>query len=151
MGAMSYPLINGMRASWAEISFKIKGAKAIGVKEISYRPSLEGSDVYGTGVMPIGRTRGQAKFEASVTLNKEEFDALIKDLGDGYGEKPFDIVVQYRLEGVALVNSDRIVACRIKSPDQSHAQGADALTVKVDLHPADIILNGLSITTKKSY
>ncbi len=150
MALPSYPLINGHRCSWAEIEIRLASIRQFAVKEISYRSSLEGADVFGTGAMPIGRTRGQARFEASITLHKEEADDLIVTLGPGYGEVPFDIVVQYRVLGGYAVSTDTIIGCRIKNEDQNHTQSADGLLVKFDLHPVGILRNGIPIT-KQSF
>lgn len=146
MATIPYPLINGHRCSWAEIEIRIAGLKQLAVKEISYKSSLEGADVYGTGPMPLGRTLGQAKFEASITLMKEEADELIMSLGPGYGEVWFDIVVQYRLLGGLSVSTDTIRGCRIKGEDHSFSQSADGLAVKYELHPVAVLRNGIAIT-----
>jgi hypothetical protein len=152
--ALMYPSINGVRASWAEIEFRIRRMTTLGVRAISYKPSLEPSEVYGAGVRPAGRTRGIAKFEGSIEMLKEESDVLLQVLGDGFGEVPFDIVANYRIDDGSpaqmrgAIHQDVLYGCRIKSVDQSFSQGPDGLVVKSDLSIMDIRLNGLSITSK---
>lgn len=145
-----YPLINGVRASWGDIEFRIRNARNLGVTEISYSQEQEPQPVYGAGVKPIGRTRGQVKPEASMTMLKEEADLLIETLGDGYGEVSFDIGVQYRLDGLGVgkVHSDAILGVRITKIEQSPSVGSEALTCKISLSVMDVLLNGKSITKK---
>ncbi len=152
--AYLYPSINGVRASWAEIEFRIRGLIALGVKSINYKSSLEPTEVYGAGALPLGRTRGIAKFEGSVELLKEESDVLILTLGPGFGEVSFDIMVSYRIDDGTpasirgAVNQDYIFGARIKSLDENHSQGADGLVAKADLSIMGISHNGVWITSK---
>lgn len=152
--APMYPSINGVRASWAEIEIRIRRMTTLGVRAISYKPSLEPTEVYGAGVLPAGRTRGIAKFEGSIELLKEEADLLLFHLGDGFGEVPFDVAVNYRIDDGTpaqvrgSIHQDVLYGCRIKSVDQSPSQGADGLVVKLDLSVMNIKLHGLSITSK---
>ena len=152
-----YPLINGQRASWCDIEFRIGGPRTIGIQGIDYAPSQDPQYVYGAGVEPIGRTRGQVKPEASLTLLKEEFDILIAalaaqgaPLGLGFGEVPFDIVVNYRMDGIGTgqIHTDQVIGCRITKPAQSYSQGSEALAVKLDLNPMRVLLAGLPISGK---
>jgi hypothetical protein len=152
-----YPLINGMRASWAEIEFRVAGKRTIGIQEISYAPSQDPQYVYGAGVAPIGRTRGQTKPEASMSLLKEEADLLINELagagagaGLGFGEVAFDIIINYRLEalGPGQVRTDAVRGCRLIKPSQSYSQGSEGLSVKIDLHPMAVELNGKKISLR---
>lgn len=162
MPSLSFPLINGVRASWAEIEFTIANLPTLGIQEISYKPAQDPNPVYGAGVLPVGRTRGQVSFEASFTLLKEEADLLIdalaktgKSRGLGFGEVSFDVFLSYRMDALAatpgqiVVHNDQIVGCRIKSPDQGHSQGSDGLKTKFELSVMDILLNGSSITGKR--
>ena len=152
-----YPFINGNRSSWAEIEFRIQGVRNIGVQGLDYAPSQDPQYVYGAGVEPVGRTRGQVKPEASMTLLKEEFNLLIDSLakqgqsqGLGYGEVTFDIQVSYRLDGLGngTTQADSILGCRITKPAQAVSQGSDGLSVKVDLNPMRVLIMGKGITGK---
>lgn len=152
--AFLYPSFNGVRASWAEVEVRLRGFIVLGIKALNYKPSLEPVDVYGAGSLPIGRTRGVAKFEASVELLKEEADSLILSLGQGYGEVAFDILASYRIDvgqppmAPGPVSRDELLGCRIKHMDNSNQQGADGLIMKADLSVMLILNNGLLITSK---
>lgn len=153
-----YPSINGVRSSWSEIEFALMTRASpfvsLGIREISYKPTLKGAKVRGAGAVPLGRTRGIADHEGSFTMLKEEADAFLFSLGYGYGEIPFDIFVAYRIDDgtpadlPGQMHQDAILGARIEEVDQSYAQGSDGLLVKFSLSVMDVLLNGLSITSK---
>lgn len=141
-----YPLINGFRHDWSSAEIKLAGTVVRGIKSLSYKPSSEPGEVFGTHAQKLGRTRGQLKFEASIELYLTEYEELKGSLGDGYLEKSFSIVAQYSEEGQPVV-TDELLGCRIKSPDKSFQSGSDALTVKLDLDVMLIIENGVKPLT----
>lgn len=81
----------------------------------------------------LGRTKGDLKAEGSLTTYLEEWKELLDALGDGYMEKSFDITVSYAEDGRPTV-TDKLRGCRIKKVEESHSQGTDGLTMKIDLH-----------------
>lgn len=133
MGTPKYPLINGVRYSFASIEADVAGRTVLGMKEIAYTETLEPGEVRGTGSQLLGRTAGDYSVEPSMTMYREEWDDLLDALGEGYLRKSFDVKVTYADEG-APTKTDRLVGCRIKSVEQSNSQGTDALEVKLDLH-----------------
>jgi len=138
------PLINGVRYSFASIELNVNGTIYRGVKEISYSQKLEPSPVRGTPAQPIGFTLGEYSCEASMTMYMQEWRELLEALGDGFGMIPFTIVVQYWNVGQD-VKTDTLVGCRIKGVENSHSQGTDALTNKIDLQPSYMLENDKSI------
>jgi len=128
---LQFPLVNGNRYAWSSVRIQANGQRYVGVKGVNYSQEVAPGEVYGTHAQKIGRTRGEVKPEASIELYKEEFDALINDLGDGFYEVEFEVVVSFDESGRVI--TDQIHSCRIKKPDSGHSQGPDALTVKVDL------------------
>lgn len=127
MANPTYPLVNAHRYSYASIELNLGSAGIfVGVKEISYSDSLEPGVVRGTRAEKLGRTKGEYEPEASITLWKEDAVELIKKLGNGFMEKSFDITVTYAEEN-APTTVDKIIGCRIKSNENSHSQGTDAL------------------------
>ncbi len=145
-------LINGKRYDFSSLELAFIGAgfltqPVIGFKEITYSSALEPGMVYGAHAQPIGRTRGQYKPEAALTLYRQEFDELITTLGAqaqgrGFMEVEFNILLSYSDDGQPLV-SDIIETCRIKKVDHS-ASGTDALEVKLELSPMNILHNDKS-------
>lgn len=141
-----YPLVNGNRYSWASIEIVINGLRFRGFKEISYSNGLEPGEMRGQGVQKLGRTRGELKPEASITIFLQEYMLLIAALaptGEGYLETEFDITVSYSDRNQPII-TDTLVGCRLKKPDRSASQGTDALAVKCDLDLMFVKENGLS-------
>lgn len=142
---LEYPTVNGVTYEYSSLEINLapqSGGSAIyvGVKDISYKLDLKPTKVYGTSAQPLSRTRGSLDLSGAITLYKSEADAFIAQLGDGYLEAVFDIVVNYNEAGKDII-TDRVTGCRITSPDNSHSQGADALVVKFDLDVMMIYLS----------
>jgi hypothetical protein len=136
-----YPLINGRRYDFSAIELIIGTDRIIGFKEISYSDELAPGEVYGSSAQLIGRTRGQRKSSASLTMYLQEFDELVQKLGNGFMEKVFDVVVQYAdHEQPTLM--DQILGCRITKVDKGGASGTDALEARLELHVMRILHHG---------
>lgn len=133
MTTPKYPLVNGVRYSFASIEFNIAGKIILGMKEIAYTETLEQGELRGTGSQVLGRTAGDYSVESSCTMYREEFDDLLDTLGEGYLRKSFDVTVTYADEG-APTKTDKLVGCRIKSIEQSNSQGTDGLEVQLQFH-----------------
>jgi hypothetical protein len=136
------PLINGNRHDYSSIEFRLGGGpRTFGVVEISYSHTLEPTAVRGTSAKKIGRTRGQYDAEGSFTVFKTEADEIIAELGDGYLERSFNILVSYAEPGLPVV-SDVLVGCRIKRDEDQHSEGGEPLRVKFDLDVMEIRRSG---------
>ncbi len=138
-----YPLINGFAYSWASCKFKIDGADAIYIKEISYTHTVERAKMRGAGMRPLGETRGEYEAEGSVTLTREGWDQLRAKLGNGYMEKRFSISTSYAEEGQQTV-TDELLDCKINSVENSPSQGTDGLEVSLELSVMSIREGGLN-------
>lgn len=139
---IDYPLINGVRHDFSSINVRIGGAsREIGLTAIDYADPLTPTMVMGNHAQTLGMTRGTQECSASIELLHSESEALIERLGDGYKEVFFDITVQYREAG-SPASTHVLKGCRIKDDPRSHAQGGDALKVKIDLALLEIIRNG---------
>lgn len=140
----TYPQVNGNRYDFSSVEFNLRGRTYVGIKEIQYSDELEPGDVRGTLPQRVGRTRGEYKTEGSCTMYRQEFDELVADLGDGFGEVPFDAVVTYANDGQPTI-TDKLVGCRIKKAENSHSQGTDPLEVKLDLDFMYLLRNGKAL------
>ncbi len=145
MANPDYPLINGRRADWSAISIDIGGGltKPLGVKELSYKSTLEPGEVRGLHPQVLGHTLGTHTNEGSFTLYLAEYHELIAKLGDGYMATPFNITVSYSPKKGDPVITDKLIGCRIKTADKSHSQSNEALVVKVDLFVMLVVENGI--------
>jgi hypothetical protein len=143
--SLAYPLINGMRHDYSSVEFNINGVRFNGVKSISYRHSLDPGVLRGNRAGIIGRTRGIYNAEGSIELYRQEYETLITTLVlnplVGYFESQFDIVVSYSETFTALL-TDKLIGCRLKSSENSHAEGNDPLSVSCDLSIMYLSENG---------
>ncbi len=75
----------GKVAGWNSTTATMMGGRDIeGITELKYDDNVEKENIYGAGKMPIGRGgEGNYKATASITLIKEEVDALQLSLGPG--------------------------------------------------------------------
>lgn len=88
----------GTMQGWNAITVNLFGRDVEGITALKYLDSVTKENVYGSGSKPVGRSRGNYEAEASITLYKEEVDAIkaasnvpLLDIA------PFDIVVEYTL------------------------------------------------------
>lgn len=120
---------------------KIAGEIPVAIQAFNHKQELKGTLVYGRNGEPVGQTRGQYTPECSIELLQPDFMFLLDLLGDGWGEKTFDIFASYTAQGQAT-HTKEAQGCRIVTDDFSSAVGADALKVKIDIQPILILLNG---------
>jgi hypothetical protein len=139
--AVSFPLINAHRYSWASVAADVNGAELVQFKEINYSHKLEPGKVRGIGPQIAGATRGEYEAEGSMVLYQEEWDVLRDRLGDGYMEVYFPISVSYAEDGQPTT-TDELVGCRITSVEKKPSQGTDGLEVSCNLHITYLLENG---------
>lgn len=153
MARVVQPFINGHRYSYTSIEFVTAvGLQFYGVKAIQWSSSLEPGEIVGSDSVRVGRTPGKSKRTCSVEIYLHEAKALLGALGQSYGRKTFDVMVQYaetedpnrdgNIEGVTVVE---IRGCRITEDEVDNQEGPDATTMRLTLDPHDILVNGLSI------
>ena len=139
---MQYPLINGLRYDWTSISIMINGnRRELGATSLDFDDPLEGNLVFGNHAQSLGSTRGTQSCSASVEMLKAEAEQWVRDMGPGYKEKYFPIVVRFSENGTS--SEVRLEGCRIKADPFSGAQGGDALKVKFDLMVLRVIRDGI--------
>lgn len=139
------PLINGVRHSFASVEIKVANLIFVGVKGCDYSRKRSRAQVRGNHPDPIGQTRGENEYEASIEIYLAEFNQLQAALqalggGKGYGDVFFDVICTYGENGFDTI-TDTIRGCSIDSTEASLAQGPDALTRTIDLTPLKILFN----------
>jgi hypothetical protein len=100
----------GVMQGWNSVTANLLGRDLEGITELSYSDSQKKENVYGAGAYPIGRGRGNYEAKCSITLLKEEVDAMKLALASGKTIQdiaPFDIVVEYETES-GSIKKDRI-------------------------------------------
>lgn len=144
-----YPLINGVRHSMASlanggllITSDVRNWTSNGWNKLSFERTRDRGEVRGPHPDPIGMTRGQNKYTASLTLYLAELNYLVQEVlgGPGYGDRPFSIVLQYLSNGLDTVKVE-IRGCHLDKQAVDNSVGTDATMVEIDLHPIKIIWN----------
>ena len=133
----------GDMQGWNSITANVLGRDLEGITEISYTDEQEKSNVKGAGAYPIGRSRGNYEAKCSITLLKEEVDALKLSMPPGKSIRdiaPFDVVVNYEnLVGAILV--DRVRNCEFKGDGVEVKQGDMTIAYKYELITSHIEWN----------
>lgn len=103
---MSQPtVINkfGKMQGWTSITLNLLGRDAEGINKLSYDDTITKENVKGAGMYPIGRSATDYEAKCTIGLYKEEVDAIQDALPAGKRLQdiaPFDIVVQYDIDGI---------------------------------------------------
>jgi hypothetical protein len=100
----------GVMQGWNAVTANFLGRDLEGITELAYSDSQKKENVYGAGAYPIGRGRGNYEAKCSITLHKEEVDAIKLALAGGKTIQdiaPFDIVVEYETDN-GNIKKDRI-------------------------------------------
>ena len=135
---------NGEQYDFGTIDADASGVPLKWIKSVSYSVAADGADhVYGAGKKPRATTPGKFKPTASLEVFKKFHADFIAFMGNGWMLKKMDWRFSYGNNGQAVV-TDIVKQAKITKADQSHSQGGDALTVKYDLLPMDVIENGIS-------
>lgn len=140
MGA-SNPLLNGYKHSFASIELNIAGKRYNGFTTLNYSDDVERSDVRGNHAIRRGRTKGQYSCEGSITIESEEHETLLADLGDGFYDAGFDITATYADDSAPTI-TDKLIGCQFAGTGRSNSEGSDGLGVELDLDITYIMWNG---------
>lgn len=125
----------GVMQGWNSVTVNLLGRDLEGITELSYSDSRKKENVYGAGEYPIGRGRGNYEAKASITLLKEEVDALKLVLPRGKTIQdiaPFDMVVEYETEN-GLIKKDRIRNCEFTDDSVEVKQNDLTIATKYEL------------------
>lgn len=153
---LKYPLINGVRHSWASVSIKAGGITWGGITEINYAPKLDAQYVRGAGPLPIATTTGQGSMTADMTWLEEEFNSFMQTLGSpgligggaGFMTSFFTAEITKSNEGYIESGLSTVVdqfTARITEVSAAMTTSSgDALVRKLTLLPLTMNLNGAS-------
>lgn len=103
----------GTMQGWNNITANMLGRDLEGITQIAYDDNQGKENVYGAGGFAVGRARTNYEANCSLTLYKEERDALQLSLPPGKRIQdiaPFDIVVVYERED-GIIQRDIIHNC----------------------------------------
>lgn len=139
---IAYPLINGVRHSFASVELKLNGQIFIGFKSINYSRTRSRSLVRGNSPDPLGKTLGENEYSCDAEIYLAEWNLFQSLLGAGYGDVFFQVLATYSANGFDTIQ-DVINGCTVDSTEASQSQGPDALVRKFDMKPLKILFNGI--------
>lgn len=118
--------VNGKNYDWEDITVTLPSGDAAGITEIKYKDGQEITARYGKGAIPRGYGRGNYEASGSMVLDRDEWEKLKNEFGDGiYDHEPFTIVVAYANDDMGNI-TDTLKSCKITSFDGAgSAQGDD--------------------------
>lgn len=139
---IQFPLINGAGFSFPSIELKLNGLIFRGFKSIDYDYDRTRTKVYGNSPDPLFKTVGKADYTCSAEIYVAEWFSFLKQLGAGFGDIFFIILVSYTQVGFDPVQ-DTILGCTIDKMQAAQKEGSDPLTRTVEFNPLKILYNGL--------
>lgn len=146
--SLSYPLVNGVRHTWASVEARFSG-RIFYFPEINYSRTRERPLIYLNHPDPVGKPRGKNGYAADATMLLAEFNlfqqllaAQAQQLNVGYGDVFFDVLVSYNENGFDVI-TDTIKGCTLDSTEAAGAEGTDPLKRKFNLSPIKILFNGI--------
>lgn len=131
---METTIINkfGQMQGWNQVTVNLLGRDIEGITALKYDDSVNKENVYGAGQYPIGRSAGNYEATCSITLFKEEIDAIQKALPAGrrLSDIPaFDIEVVY-VNPNGQAQKDRIRNCEFSGRAVDVGQGDTTLALE---------------------
>ncbi len=138
-----YAIINGARASFTSLVYKIDGQEFAGFKSVTMNRKRERGTAYGANPDPLGKTRGKNSYEHKLEPYVAEWKAFLLDhFGAGYGDRFFTCELTITENGFDT-QTHLAQGCTIDSSELSFSEGTDALSVPVDFSPVKILFNGI--------
>lgn len=146
LSQIAYPLINGVRHSYASIELKLATQIFTGFKSINYSRKRGRALVRGNHPDPLGKTIGENEYAGDCELYLAEWNLFQKTLGKGYGDVFFQVVVTYSATGFDTI-TDKLIGCTMDSTEVGMSTGPDPLTRKFDLAPLKILFDNVDDLT----
>lgn len=125
----------GKLQGWNSITANIFARDIVGCTEIAYDDNTKKENAMGAGAFMVGRTEGPYEAKASISLYKEEVDAMLDTLPPGtrlQDIEMFDIVVQYAMKD-GRIRKDVIRNCEFTGNSVDVKQGDGSITAKYEL------------------
>lgn len=119
--------------SWADIDIRIGGVPVTTAQEISYKEEQTKEVVYGKGNEPIATQRGQKKYDGSITLLQNEYEAIVESTkSKSILDAHFDVVVTYgNPENGDVLVTDVLQGCEFTSAENKIANTETHMKVQL--------------------
>lgn len=137
MGAV---VINSEEYAWGEINVVLLGKNIAALTEISYKKSQEKKLRYGRGVRPTGISRGNKKYEGSITILQSEYLALeaASPNGDILDLRNLDIVFSFGDKETGILTTKTAKFCEFTEAEEAMKQGDSEMPIKLPFVCLDI-------------
>ena len=123
--AESFPIVNGYEYGFASVELRWRDKRYTGFRSINYKHSRDVGFAEGSPTQPLGLTRGS-----------------VEDMGEGYLEEVFDVLVTFAEQGQATC-TDELRGVTLTEESFDNARGADATMVKRSLKGLMLLPNGV--------
>ncbi len=120
---------------WNSVKVNMLARDVEGITGVKYDDNVSKENVKGAGIYPVGRAVTGYEANASITLYKEEVDALMRSLPPGKRLQdiaPFDITVVY-MNDAFLIQTDRIRNCEFTNVGIDVKQGDGTIATEYTL------------------
>lgn len=147
--SLAYPLLNGVRHSWASVEIRVANKIILGCTKIDYSGKLEGQPVRGAGSRIIGWTTGIQENTGALTILLDEFTTLVRELqliNRAWQLAMFDIIATYDESSSGLQTIvDTIEGVRVSEVKigTTEAGTADPTTRDLSLTVTNVKWNGI--------
>ena len=124
----------GLMTGWNALTVNLLGRDVEGITELSYDDTIEMEGARGAGMFFVGYGEGNYEAKASITLFKEEWDAIQAALPKGASISsipPFSIIAEYERD--LTKTTDIIPYCKFKGRGVAVKQGDKTIAYKCDL------------------
>jgi hypothetical protein len=138
---MNFPVnVNGQVYSWGDLTCLIAGVIVTGITGIDYKEEQATEPVYGAGNRQTGYYKGKITNTGSLTLQKEELEALQKASVTGRLQDlpEFNVVVSFLTEDGKMANHT-LKYCRFKNNGRSMSEGNGGIVQQIDLMIGEIV------------
>ncbi len=118
-----------------------------GIEEIEYSATINREKRYGSSRTPVDRTEGDAEFEASMTLHRDQYTYILakaRARGIPIARLSMTLAVTYYVSGFET-QTDTLVGVALQEIGNSHSRGPDPLQVSVSLDVMNIFYNGVDV------
>ena len=136
MNGLRYtPEINGVLYSWADVTVTIGGTLVKGIRKVSYKDEQQIDPIYGVGQHVVGRGYGRITSTASITLLRDEIEAIreASDTGRLQDIAPFDVIVSFVPTSGKKVVTHKILDCQFKTDGLDISEGDTSNEVECEL------------------
>ncbi|MGL4560816.1 MAG: hypothetical protein ACRCVW_00060 [Brevinema sp.] len=132
-------LVNGKFFDWGDITISLLPLTPVvfSVKEINYQEEVETEIIYGKGKAPIGFGKGNWKAQGSISLLKNEFEALALIAPNGILNLDprlvtINILYANSFEGTIPATTETLTGVRFTKISDKASQNEKSLTTSLD-------------------